>query len=155
MKPSEKLASLGLELPTPAKPVGSYVPAKRVGDFVHTSGQLPSRQGRVTCAGKVPGDVTVEEAAAGARLAMLNAMAAAAQAGGGLDAISEVVRVGVFVNSSPGFTEQPKVANGASDLLVELFGDAGRHARAAVGASELPLGAAVEVELIVKVRGQA
>ncbi len=150
MTPSERLAELNLVLPEVAAPVGSYVPAIRSGRLVFTSGQLPFRDGKVVYTGKVPEDVSVEDAADGAAIAVLNGVAAVAQALGGLDAINRVVRVAVFVNSSPGFTEQPKVANGASDLLVEIFGDAGRHARAAVGVAELPLNAAVEVELTVE-----
>jgi len=142
---------LKLTLPAVAAPVGSYVPAIRSGAYVLTSGQLPFRNGKVVYTGKVPGDVSVEDAADGAAVAILNAVAAAAQAGGGIDNIARIVRVAVFVNSSPGFTEQPKVANGASDLLFKIFGDPGRHVRAAVGVAELPLDAAVEVELMAEV----
>ena len=151
MTPSERLAALEMELPKVAAPVGSYVPATRTGHYVYTSGQLPFRDGELVCVGKVGADVTVEEAQTAAAIAALNGVAAAAQAAGGLDRITRIIRVGVFVQSAPGFTEQPKVANGASDLLVGIFGDAGKHARAAVGVSELPLNAAVEVELIVQV----
>lgn len=151
MKASEKLAQLGITLPTVAAPVANYVPAVRTGNTIYTSGQLPFENGKLTCTGKVPADADVARAAAGARTAMLNAVAAAAQAAGGIDRISRVIKVGVFVNSAAGFTEQPKVANGASDLLVEIFGDAGRHARAAVGVAELPLNAAVEVDLVVEI----
>lgn len=151
MKPSERLAQLDVTLPTVAAPVGSYVPALRCGSTVFTSGQLPFRDGQVVCAGKVPEHVSVEAASEGAALAVLNALAAAAQEAGGVDRIRRVVRVAVFVNSSAGFTQQPKVANGASDLLAKIFGDAGRHVRAAVGVAELPLNAAVEVELTVEV----
>ena len=153
MKPSDRLAELNLTLPGIAAPVGSYVPAKRDGRRVYTSGQLPFRDGRLLHAGKVPADVSLETAAEGARIAALNAVAAAADAAGGLDAIAEVVRVCVYVASSPGFTDQPKVANGASDLLASIFGEAGRHARAAVGVAELPLGSSVEVELLVGLAG--
>ena len=147
MSPSEQLVRLKLVLPTVAAPVGSYLPAVRSGRQIITSGQLPFIEGKVVCVGKVPGEVSIEEAANGARIAALNALAAAASVAGGLDNIVRVIRLGVFVNSSPGFTEQPQVANGASDLLAKIFGDKGRHARAAVGVAELPLGAAVEVEL--------
>ena len=150
MKPSERMANLNLDLPSVAAPVGSYVPAVRSGQQIITSGQLPAREGKVLCTGKVPGEVSVEEAAEGARIAVLNALAAAARVAGGVDKIARVIRVGVFVNSSPGFTAQPQVANGASDLLTEVFGEAGRHARAAVGVAELPLNAAVELDLIVE-----
>lgn len=151
MKPSERLSELGLELPAVAAPVGSYVPAKRSGSHVLTSGQLPFRDGAVVYTGKVPGDVSVEDAAKGAEIAALNAIAAAASVVGGIDAIKQVVRVAVYVNSSAGFTAQPKVANGASDLFVKIFGDAGRHARAAIGVAELPLNAALELDLMVEV----
>jgi len=151
MKPSERLAELGLELPAVAAPVGSYVPAKRSGSHVLTSGQLPFRDGAVVYTGKVPGDVSVEDAAKGAEMAALNAIAAAASVAGGIDAIKQVVRVAVYVNSSAGFIAQPTVANGASDLFVKIFGDAGKHARAAIGVAELPLNAALELDLMVEV----
>jgi enamine deaminase RidA (YjgF/YER057c/UK114 family) len=151
MNPVERLAKLKLMLPEVAAPVGSYVPARRTGSYVLTSGQLPVRDGKLTCTGKVPGDVSVEDASEAARVAVLNALAAAAQAAGGLNRITKIIRMGVFVASSPGFHGQPKVANGASDLLAEVFGDPGQHARAAVGVAELPLGAPVEVELMVEV----
>ncbi len=151
MTPSERLANLGIVLPEVATPVGSYVPAVFAGGYVQTSGQLPLRGGKLKHTGKVPHSVTLYHATEDARQAMLNAVAAAAQVAGGIDHIIRVVRVGVFVNSSPGFYEQPKVANGASDLLVEIFSDKGRHARAAVGVAELPMNAAVEVELLVEV----
>lgn len=151
MTPSKRLAELDLTLPDVAAPVGSYVPAIRSGRQVFTSGQLPFREGKLLCAGKVPTEVSLEDAAHGAAIAALNGLAAAAQVAGGLNAISRIVRVGVFVNSSPGFAAQPKVANGASDLLAKIFGDAGQHARAAVGMAGLPMNAAVEVELLVEV----
>jgi enamine deaminase RidA (YjgF/YER057c/UK114 family) len=151
MKPSERLKELNLTLPPVAAPVGNYVPANRSGPYVFTSGQLPSRDGKLVYTGKVPHDLSTADATDGAAIAVLNAVAAAAQAAGGLDAIARVIRVCVFVNSSPGFTEQPKIANGASDLLVKIFGDAGRHARAAVGVAELPRNATVELELMVEV----
>jgi enamine deaminase RidA (YjgF/YER057c/UK114 family) len=150
MKPSERLKELKITLPQPAAPIGSYVPAQRSGRYILTSGQLPTREGRLVYAGKVTGDVKIEEAADGARIAMLNAIAAAAQVAGGIDNIERVVRVCVFVNSSPDFFEQPTVANGASNLLTDIFGDAGRHARSAVGVAGLPKNAVVEVELIVE-----
>ena len=153
MVPSKRLAEMNLTLPTVAAPIGSYVPAIRTGRYALTSGQIPFRDGKVVHAGKVPADLSIEDAADGAAIAALNGLAAIAQIAGGLDAIVRVVRVCVFVNSSPGFTDQPKVANGASDLLVKIFGDAGRHARSAVGVSELPRNAAVEVELMVELAG--
>ncbi len=151
MTPSERLSNLKIELPRAIAPVGSYVPAVRSGRQIITSGQLPMRDGKVLYTGKVPDDVSVDEAVEGARIAVLNALAATAETAGGVDRISRVIHVGVFVNSSPGFTAQPAVANGASDLLAEIFGEAGRHARAAVGVAELPLNAALELDLVVEV----
>ncbi len=151
MKPSERLAALELELPKVTAPVGNYLPAVRSGHHVWTSGQVPVRDGQVVCTGKVGADVSIQEASAAAALAALNGMAAVAQIAGGIDRITRIVRVGVFVNSAPGFTDQPKVANGASDLLGGIFGDAGRHVRSAVGVAELPLNAAVELELVVEI----
>ena len=150
MTPSERLAELKIELPAVAAPVGSYVPALCSGRLIMTSGQLPFRGGKLLYTGKVPDDVSVEEAADGAAIAALNALAAAAQAAGGIDHIGRIVRVSVYINSGTGFTDQPKVANGASDLFVRIFGDAGRHVRAAVGVAELPLNAAVELELMAE-----
>ncbi len=152
MTHSERLSSLGLELPAVVTPVGSYVPALRVGDLVYTSGQLPMVQGRLTCTGKVGAAVTVEEAVRAAQTAGLNALAAVAAVAGGLDRIEQIVRVCVFVNSAPGFTDQPKVANGASNLLGQVLGDAGTHARSSVGVAELPLDAAVEIEIMARVK---
>lgn len=150
MTPSRRLAELNLTLPKATAPIGSYVPARRSGRCIYTSGQLPFRDGKLLYGGKVPTEVSLPQAAEAAAVAALNALAAAAQAAGGLDQLSGVLRVGVFVNSSPGFFEQPKVANGASDLLVKVFGDVGRHARSAVGVAELPMNACVEVELLVE-----
>jgi enamine deaminase RidA (YjgF/YER057c/UK114 family) len=152
--PEEKLAQMGLSLPPAPPPVGSYLPAVRVGDLVFTSGQLPMREGKLIAVGKVGGGgiASMAQAVEGARAATLNALAQVAAVAGGLGNIVRIVRLGVFVNSAPGFTEQPKVANAASDLLVAVFGDAGRHVRAAVGASELPLDAAIEIELTAQVR---
>jgi len=152
VKPSETLAKLGIALPTPPSPVGSYVPGIRTGDLILVSGQIPLADGKLTLTGKVGQDATLEAAQQAARQCVLAGLAIAAEHAGGIDAIEQVVRVGVFVNSAPGFTDQPKVANGASDVLVEIFGDAGRHVRAAVGVNELPLDAAVEVELMVRAR---
>jgi enamine deaminase RidA (YjgF/YER057c/UK114 family) len=143
----ERLKQMGLSLPEVAPAVGSYVPAVRCGPLVFVSGQLPSRDGKVQYAGTLGENVTLEGGQQAARICALNALAAAAQAAGGLQNIARIVRLAVFVNSAPGFTEQAKVANGASDLLRTLFEDAGRHARVAVGVSALPLDAAVEVEL--------
>ncbi len=152
MTHSDRLASLELTLPEVASPVGSYVAALAIAGEVHTSGQLPMREGRLTCTGKVGSDATVAEAAAAAEVAALNGVAAIASVAGGLDRIERIVRVCVYVNSAPGFTEQPKVANGASDLLARIFGDAGRHVRSAVGVAELPLNAAVELDILARIR---
>jgi len=155
MTNSETMASLGVTLPEVAAPVGSYVPAIQAGSLVITSGQLPMREGLLVCTGKVGDDeraeVSVEQAAAGASIAVVNALAAVASVIDSIDRIKRIVKLTVFVNSAPGFTDQPKVANGASDLLVRIFGEAGRHARSAVGVTALPLDAAVELDLMVQV----
>ena len=151
MTASERLAARGIELPPVATPVAAYVPATRVGDQVWTSGQLPSVAGALVTTGKLGGAVTQEAGAQAARVAALNAIAAAAEVAGGVDRIRRIVKVVVFVASEPGFTAQPAVANGASALVGEIFGDAGAHVRSAVGVSVLPLDAPVEVELVVEV----
>ncbi|HMR49781.1 MAG TPA: RidA family protein [Arachnia sp.] len=148
-KPSVRLAELGIVLPDVAPPVAAYVPATRVGDQVWTSGQLPFVDGVLAGTGRVGAEVTPEEAKAAARIAGLNAIAAAASVAGGVDEIGRVLKAVVFVASHPEFTGQPQVANGASELLQDVFGDAGVHVRSAVGVASLPLGACVEVELIV------
>ncbi len=149
--PTERLTELGLALPAVAAPLAAYVPAVRVGDLVHTSGQLPSVQGQLVAVGKVGADVSLETGAECARQATLNALAAIAAEAGGLDRVARVVRVVVFVASDPAFTGQARVADGASQLLGDLFGGAGRHARSAVGVAVLPLDSPVEVELVVEV----
>lgn len=150
--PEGRLRELGLELPPAPAPVAAYVPAVRCGDLVFTSGQIPVREGRVVYAGKVGADLTPEEGYQAARLCALNALAVVRALVGGLDRVDQVVKVVGYVNSAPGFTGQPQVVNGASELLQAVFGEAGRHARSAVGVSDLPLNSAVEVELIVRVR---
>ena len=147
-----RLAELGVELPEVAAPVAAYVPAVRTGQLVFTSGQLPFVKGSLAATGKVGDDISPEEAKAHARTCALNALAAV-DALVGLDKVTRVVQLVGFVASAEGFTGQPAVINGASDLLGEVFGEAGRHARAAVGVAELPLGAPVEVELTVELRG--
>ena len=147
----ERLAELGIELPPAPPPVASYVPVKVVGDLAWVAGQIPMQDGAVTLSGAVGRDVTTEEANVGARRCAIQALAALRAALGTLDRVTGIVKLDVFVATAPGFTDHPKVANGASDLLVEVFGDAGRHARAAVGAPNLPLGAAVEVALLAQV----
>ena len=146
---SERMADLGLTLPPVPTPVAAYVPAVRFSDLVFTSGQLPLVDGQLTAVGQVGTAVSAEEAYACARIAALNGLAAVADATGDLDVIARVVKVVVYVSSAPGFTGQPQVANGASDLLGEIFGGAGQHARSAVGVASLPLDAPVEVELVV------
>ena len=152
MTAEERLSALGYPLPTAPAPVGSYLSATQVGDLVWTSGQLPMRDGQLCCTGKVGGALSIAQAAEAARVAAVNALAQVAQVAGGLANVERIVRVVVFVNSAEGFTDQPKVANGASDLLAEVFGEAGRHVRCAVGVNELPLDAPVELELTARVR---
>lgn len=150
-QPSERLAELGLSLPKVAAPVAAYVPASRHGNLIFTSGQLPVVSGDLTVAGVVGGDVSVEDATEAAKTCALNALAAAAELAGGIDNIARIVKVVGYVASEPGFTGQPAVINGASNIIGEIFGEAGAHARAAVGVAALPLGAPVEVELTVAV----
>jgi enamine deaminase RidA (YjgF/YER057c/UK114 family) len=152
-RPAERLAGLGLTLPPVAVPVAAYVPAVRSGDLVYTSGQLPTVDGKLPAVGKVGGEVSATDAAGLARTCALNALAAAASAAGGLDQIRRIVKVTGFVASAPGFSGQPQVINGASELFIEVFGEDGKHARSAVGVAELPLNAPVEVELIAEVHG--
>jgi len=149
--PEERLAELGLEIPQVPAPVAAYVPAVRSGNHILTSGQLPMRDGQLLRTGKVGGEVTQEEAVECARQCGLNALAAVSAELGSLNAIKRVVKVVAFVASTPDFTGQPLVANGVSELLGDVFGDAGRHARSAVGVPVLPLDAPVEVELMVEV----
>ncbi|MGW0020699.1 RidA family protein [Rhodococcus sp. NPDC003382] len=148
---TSRLAELGIELPPVAAPVAAYVPAVRTGDHVYTSGQLPFVDGKLELTGKVGDAVTAEDAKAAARIAALNALAAI-DALVGLDNVVRIVKVVGFVASAEGFTGQPGVINGASEFLGEVFGDAGVHARSAVGVAELPLAAPVEVEVIAEVR---
>jgi enamine deaminase RidA (YjgF/YER057c/UK114 family) len=147
MSVTQKLQSLGLALPTVSGPFGAYVPAKRVGELVFVAGQLPMKDGKPLATGPVPSRCSVEDAKSAARQCVINALAAAATVVT-LDQLAGVLRVGAFVSSDAGFTAQPQVANGASELLLELFGDAGRHVRAAVGVNTLPLDASVEVEFV-------
>jgi enamine deaminase RidA (YjgF/YER057c/UK114 family) len=148
---SEKLTDLGIELPDVVPPVAAYVPAVRTGNLVYTAGQLPMESGKLLGTGKVGGEVSPEDGKALARVCALNALAAVHSLVG-IDAVTRVVKVVGFVSSAPGFHGQPGVVNGASELLGEVFGDAGAHARSAVGVSELPLDSPVEVELIVEVK---
>ncbi len=149
--PEARLTALGLTLPQVTPPLAAYVPAVRTGRYVYTSGQLPVVAGELLAVGKVGAELGAAEASALARTCALNALAAAASAAGGLSAIRRIVKVTGFVASAPGFTQQAQVVNGASELLLEVFGEAGRHARSAVGMAVLPLDAPVEIELIAEV----
>jgi enamine deaminase RidA (YjgF/YER057c/UK114 family) len=150
MSASARLGQLGVALPQLVAPLASYLPAVRTGNLVYTAGQLPIEAGKLTATGKVGAEVSPDEAKAMARICALNALAAVDSLVG-IDAVTQVVKLVGFVASAPGFNGQPSVVNGASDLLAEVFGDIGAHARSAVGVSELPLDAPVEVELIVEV----
>ncbi|GAA2396567.1 RidA family protein [Mycolicibacterium llatzerense] len=150
MSVSDRLAELGIELPEVVAPLAAYVPAVRTGNLVYTSGQLPMQGGKLPAEGKVGAEVTADDGKALARICGLNALAAV-HALVGIDSVVRIVKVVGFVASAPGFNGQPAVINGASELLGEVFGPAGAHARSAVGVSELPLNAPVEVELIVEV----
>jgi enamine deaminase RidA (YjgF/YER057c/UK114 family) len=149
--PEARLAALGLALPSVPAPLAAYVSAVRTGQHVYTAGQLPMADGKLLMTGKVGAQVSTAEAAALARTATLNALAAVASVTGGLSTVVRVVKVTGFVASDPSFTSQPQVVNGASELLLEVFGEAGRHARSAVGTAALPFDSPVEVELIVEV----
>ncbi|QSB22795.1 RidA family protein [Curtobacterium sp. 24E2] len=150
MSIADRLAELGLTLPPVAAPVAAYVPAVVTGQYVYTAGQLPFVDGALPVTGKVGASVDAETATTQARVAALNALAAVESVAGSLDRVARVVKVTVFVASEPSFTGQPGVANGASTLVGEVFGDAGVHARSAVGVAVLPLDAPVEVELVVE-----
>jgi enamine deaminase RidA (YjgF/YER057c/UK114 family) len=149
--PRARLAALGIELPVPAAPVAAYVPTVLAGGLLHVSGQLPFNDGAVMV-GRVGEDRDTAYATAAARACAIMLLAQINAALGSLDAVAQIVKLGVFINSDPRFTDQPKVANGASELMVAVFGDAGKHARSAVGVPILPLGAIVEVDAIVAVR---
>ncbi len=152
MSVKDKLASLGLTLPTAAAPVAVYVPAVKTGNLVFTAGQLPVVDGKLVLTGKVGSDVTPEDAKKMAEICALNALSAIALVAD-IDQIEKIVRVGGFVNGAPGFIAIPAVINGASELLIKLFGDVnGKHARTAVGVAELPLNASVEIEMVVQLK---
>jgi enamine deaminase RidA (YjgF/YER057c/UK114 family) len=146
-----KLKDLAIELPAPPKPVATYVPAVQAGELLFVSGVLPVREGKLTVEGKLGRDLTVEQGYEAARVALLNALAIVKSQLGSLDRVRQVVRMVGHVASAEGFVQQPAVVNGASDLLVQVFGEAGKHARVAVGAAQLPLNAPVELELILHV----
>jgi enamine deaminase RidA (YjgF/YER057c/UK114 family) len=147
----DKFASLGITLPSPPAPAGSYVPVVVSHNLAFVAGQIPSEGGQVKFKGKVGKDVSIEAGQQAARLCTINALAQLKSALGSLDRIKRIVKVTGFVNCDESFTDHPKVVNGASDLLVQVFGENGRHARAAVGVSSLPLDSAVEVEFIVEI----
>lgn len=149
--PEQNLDALGIVLPTPPQPVASYVPCVQVGSQLFISGQVPFANGALLMTGALPAAGTIEMATGAARQCALNALAIVRAHLGTLDRVSRVVRLGVFVASEPGFGDQPKVANGASELMVEVFGESGRHARAAVGCSALPLNTTVEVDVLFEV----
>ncbi|MEK6784497.1 MAG: RidA family protein [Nitrospirota bacterium] len=150
MSYEQKLTQLGLELPAPPKPVANYVPVVRTGDLLFLSGVLPSRDGQLIMTGKLGQNLSIDQGMEAARVAVLNGLSIIRQEAGSLDRVKRIVKMVGHIASAPGFTDQPQVLNGASDLLVSLFGDAGRHARVAVGAAELPRQAPVEIELIVE-----
>ena len=151
MSAEAKLAELGITLPAAPTPAGSYVPVRRTGNLLFTAGQIPTTDGKVSHQGVVGADVDLGTANEAARVCALNGLAAVRRELGSLDRIVSVVKVTGFVRSAPGFTDQPKVVNGTSDFLIEVFGEAGKHARSAVGVSELPLGVCVEVEFVFEV----
>lgn len=150
--PEAQLKKLGIELPPAPKPIASYVPAVRTGNLVFLAGQGPLAGGKPTITGKVGAEVSEEQANKAARATALVLLAALRAEIGSLDRVVRIVKVVGFVNSAPGYTRQPWVMNGASDVLVEIFGEAGRHARSSVGVSELPLNIPVEIEMIVEIR---
>ena len=150
-KVEEKILELGLELPKISTPIASYIPAKKVGNLVFTSGQLPMVNGELTNTGFLGKEVSIEDANRAAQVCTLNALAAVKGVIGDLDQIKSIIRVVGYVASTPEFTKQPAVVNGASDLLLQIFGDEGKHARSAIGVSALPLNAPVEIELTVEI----
>jgi enamine deaminase RidA (YjgF/YER057c/UK114 family) len=149
---SENLKSLGILLPPVSGPFGSYIPAKRVGNLIYVAGQLPMKDGKLMATGQVPSKCSVELAIAAAKQCVINGLAAVNGLPGGVDQVVGVVRLGAFVSSDSNFTDQPKIANGASDLLQQIFGEAGQHARAAVGVNTLPRDGSVEIEFIFECR---
>jgi enamine deaminase RidA (YjgF/YER057c/UK114 family) len=148
----ENLRSLGLELPQPPRPLASYVPVQQVGELLYTSGVVPSLNGQVKFRGVVGSELSVAEAVQAAELCALNIMALIRQHAGSLDRVEQFIQLSGFVRSAAGFEEQPKVLNGASDLVFKVFGERGRHTRQALGTSELPLGVPVEISAIVRLK---
>ncbi len=147
----EKLKSLNITLPRPPKPAGAYIPVIKSDHTVYVSGQIPIKDGKLVFKGKVPSDQSLEQAQKAAKLCIVNALAQLKSELGSLDKISKILRVSGFVNSVPDFTEQSKVINSASDLLFEIFEEKGKHSRIAVGVTSLPLGATVEIDMIVEI----
>ncbi len=147
----EKLKSLNIALPNPPKPAGAYIPVVKSGNTVYVSGQIPIEDGKVVFKGKVPSVQSLEQAQKAAKLCAINALAQLKSELGSLDKISKILRVSGFVNSESDFIDQPKVVNAASDLLFEIFGEKGKHSRIAVGVVSLPLGATVEIDMIVEI----
>ena len=146
----EKLKELGIEIPTPPSPAGSYIPVVTTGNLAFVSGQIPMKEGKVIFEGKVPENQSVESARDAAKICIINGLAQLKANLGSLDKITKFVRISGFVNSNPNFAEQPKVINAASDLLVEIFGDMAKHSRIAVGVANLPLNSTVEIDMIVE-----
>jgi len=146
-----KLQELGLQLPQPPKPLAAYIPGVRVNNLVLTAGQLPMLNGELKYKGKIGSDLSEADGKKAAELSVLNCLSIVKSIAGNLDSVKRIVKLVVYVNSAPGFTNQPEVANGASELIEKLFGEKGRHVRSAVGVSELPRNAAVEIEMIVNV----
>lgn len=146
----QRIEELGFKLPDPPKPLADYIPAVLSGNLVFTAGQIPLKDGKLEFKGKVGKDLTLENGIEAAKLCALNCLSVIKGAIGDLDKINRIIKVTVFVNSADGFTDQPKVANGASELLGEIFGEKGKHVRSAVGVNELPIDSAVEVEMIVE-----
>ena len=146
----EKLKELGIEIPTPPNPAGSYIPVVTTGNLAFVSGQIPMKEGKVVFEGKVPENQSVDSARDAAKICIINGLAQLKASLGSLDKITKFVRISGFVNSNPNFAEQPKVINAASDLLVEIFGDMAKHSRIAVGVANLPLNSTVEIDMIVE-----
>lgn len=147
----EKLKKLGFELPEAPKPLAYYIPVTKVGNLVFTAGQIPIKNGELIFRGKIEKENGLENGIKAAELCTINCLSVIKSLVGNLDNIKKIVKVTVFVNSADGFTDQPKVANGASDLLVKVFGEKGKHVRSAVGVNELPIDASVEIEMIVEI----
>jgi enamine deaminase RidA (YjgF/YER057c/UK114 family) len=148
----ERLDAIGIKLPQVSGPFGAYVPAKRVGNLIYVAGQLPMKDGKLLATGRVPGKCSLDQAREAARQCIINALAAVQMLPGGVAMIGGVVRVGAFVNSDDAFTDQPKIADAASEFLKQILGDAGQHVRAAVGVNALPRDASVEIEVIFEAR---